>query len=224
MNSGIDSSLQELQSIRQLMERSSRFMGLSGLSGIGAGCFALLGAGLAFLYLEVGAIEPPYRVYASHPWGITLVQFFVLDSLLVLAGALSCGIYFTSRRSLQKGQPIWDALTKRLLLNLFIPLVAGGVFCIALLYHRLGSLIAPTTLVFYGLALLNASKYTLPDVRQLGLAELLLGLLALFLPGRGLLFWTIGFGLLHIFYGSYMYWKYEAPQATAPFTTNTRNR
>jgi len=70
-------------------------------------------------------------------------------------------------------------------------------------------LIAPVMLVFYGLALINASKYTLNDIRYLGYAETVIGLIACFFVDYGLLAWTIGFGALHIIYGLMMFYKYE---------------
>ena len=109
----------------------------------------------------------------------------------------------------KKEQKIWDALTRRLLINLMIPLITGGLFCLALFYHGYIALIAPATLIFYGLALINSSKYTFNDVRYLGISEIVLGMIALFMLGYGLEVWAIGFGLLHILYGSLMYFKYE---------------
>ena len=55
----------------------------------------------------------------------------------------------------------------------------------------------------------NASKYTLNDIRYLGLTEIFLGLVALVFLEYSLLFWAIGFGLVHIIYGIVMYYKYE---------------
>jgi hypothetical protein len=63
--------------------------------------------------------------------------------------------------------------------------------------------------VFYGLALVNASKYTLTDIRYLGITEIILGILNIFFLRRGLYFWALGFGVLHIIYGLVMWWKYE---------------
>jgi hypothetical protein len=100
-------------------------------------------------------------------------------------------------------------MAKLTIINLFIPLFVGGVFCMILLSHHLIYLIAPTTLLFYGLALFNAGKYTLKEVRYLGLTEMLLGLFASYYAGYGLLFWALGFGILHIIYGTVMYFKYE---------------
>jgi len=205
--------LETLSEIRSLMERSSRFISLSGLSGVVAGMAALLGAALVYVYLGVNPLdqERPYFVMAPeiHKWGMGYLTFFILDAAGVIVLALSFGIFFTTRKARRKGQKIWDALTRRLLLSLGIPLVTGGLFCLALLKYGWIGLVAPTTLIFYGLALINASKYTLHDVYYLGLCEIALGLLATFRMGFGLEAWVIGFGFLHIIYGVWMYNKYE---------------
>lgn len=205
--------LDTLQEIRSMMERSSRFISLSGLSGIGAGISALLGAVLVYIYLEAIPFKryPGYYMISAdyEKWGLGYKAFFLIVMASVLVLALFSGIYFTTRKAKRFQQRIWDALTRRLLINLFIPLVAGGLFCIALLYHHLIGLVAPATLLFYGLALINASKYTLNDIRFLGLSEIALGILGTFFLGYGLDLWAIGFGVLHIIYGAAMYFKYE---------------
>lgn len=207
-----EEQLAHLQEIRTMMERSSRFISLSGLSGVGAGVAALLGAGIAYAYLQTA----PGRGFAGEillregyaNWGMDYQYFFPLLAGIVLVLALASGIFFTSRKARREGMPIWDALTRRLLVALFLPLITGGIFCLALAYHGLIGLVAPATLVFYGLALLNASKYTLSDIRYLGLSEIALGLIGSFLIGYGLDLWALGFGLLHIVYGLAMYRKY----------------
>lgn len=204
-------SLDALKDIRTLMERSSRFISLSGLSGVSAGIFALLGAALAAWYLgRFGQEELSYEHFRDFErWGIKAGVFIALDAAFVLIFAILSAIYFTTRKAKKKGQPIWDALTRRLILSLAVPLLAGGVFILALLYHGIVGLVAPSTLVFYGLGLVNASKYTLDDVRQLGYVEIILGLITCFNVGYGLESWALGFGVLHIVYGAYMYYKYE---------------
>lgn len=205
--------IQQLNEIRNLMERSSRFISLSGLSGVSAGIIALIGAGIAFFYLDFDQryfdinryfAEMAYKRF-SQSW-----LFIFLDALLVLTAALAAGIYFTTRKARRKGLKVWDAVARRMLINLMIPLATGGIFCLILVYHRLIFLIAPATLIFYGLALLNASKYTFHEIRVLGISEILLGLMASWLVGYGLIFWAVGFGVLHIFYGLMMYYRYEA--------------
>lgn len=205
--------LEALEQIRSMMEKSSRFISLSGLSGIAAGFFALLGAGALYVYLGMYPFSSRYLYYnqarATEKWGLNLTEFLLADGIVVLILALAGGIFFTTRKARRNQQPVWDALSKRLLINLLIPLIAGGVFCLALLFHGSIAYIAPATLIFYGLALLNASKYTLNDIRYLGLCQIGLGLVGMFFLGNGLELWAFGFGVLHILYGSLMFHKYE---------------
>ena len=208
-------SLQDLREIRSMMERSSRFIGLSGLSGVAAGVCALIGATVAYIYMDARPFEynENYIYYIQaltlSKWGIHYLRFFVLDAFLTAFAACILGILFTTRRARQKGQRIWDASARRLVSSLAVPLCVGGLFCLALLWHGQLAFVAPATLVFYGLALVNGSKYTLNDVYYLGLVEIALGLMAMFMLRFGMEFWVIGFGFLHIFYGLIMYYKYE---------------
>lgn len=198
---------EDLSHIRQMMEKSSRFISLSGLSGVFAGITAVIGAIYVYFLFEKNGID--YFDGDRNVFGRELVGQLFWTGLIILAVAVSFGYFFTARNSKRKGLKIWDATTKRLLFNFAVPLITGGIFCLALLYHHLFVFIAPATLIFYGLALVNASKYTLTDVQYLGYFEIILGLLSMFFLGWGLVFWTIGFGLLHIIYGLMMYKKYE---------------
>jgi hypothetical protein len=196
--------LQALSDIRSMMERSSRCISLSGLSGVFSGVFALAGAFFANMKLVDFNDCQRYRGDVRD----TIVYLFT-DAVLVLVASLLAGTLLTIRNSKRKGIAVWDATARRLLVNLAIPLVTGGLFCLIMLYHGDIGLVAPATLIFYGLALINASKYTFNDIRYLGICEILLGLGASFYIGYGLLFWAIGFGVLHIVYGTVMYFKYE---------------
>lgn len=198
--------LQAITEIRSMMERSSRCISLSGLSGVFAGVFALIGAYLA--YLKLFSFGESYRLLEGESFADVIV-YLVLDAAFVLLASLTVGTLLTIRNSKRKGLKIWDNSAKRLVINLAIPLLAGGLFCMVLLYHSIVGLVAPATLIFYGLALVNASKYTFDDIRYLGLCEIVLGLAGSLFIGYGLLFWAIGFGVLHIVYGTVMYFKYE---------------
>jgi len=208
--------LEAISDIRKMMEKSSRFISLSGLSGIFAGVFALIGAATVFLYFSEYFYPRYYNmgVYLREDLihGDDLIKFttfLFIDGALILVLAIGSAIFFTTRRAKKNGQSIWDATVKRLLINIFIPLATGGIFCVALLLHKQIHLIAPATIVFYGLALLNASKYTLNEIKYLGISEIIIGLIASIFVGYGLIFWAISFGVLHIVYGSIMYFKYE---------------
>ena len=195
-------SLQELHHIKQMMERSSRFISLSGLSGISAGLFAIVGAWLAVkkieLYTQAGRID--YN---------TLVTQLIVIAATVLVAAFISAFIFTYLRSRRNGISIWGPTTNRLLVNLLIPLLAGAFFVWRIVQMDHIFLIAPVCLIFYGLALINASKYTLGEIRYLGFCELALGIINLWIPGYGLVFWAAGFGALHVVYGIIMWWKYE---------------
>jgi hypothetical protein len=199
--------LAELHEIRKIMDRSSRFISLSGLSGVAAGVSALLGAAVVKWYLVT------HNIVYNEILGLTLTReaiFFILSVAgIVFILALSSATYFTARNAKKNSHRVWDSKTERMLINLFIPLAVGGVFCLVLFYHNLLYLVAPVMLIFYGCALLNASKYTLSDIRYLGIMEIIVGLVASFFVGYGLLAWTLGFGVLHIVYGTLVYFKYE---------------
>ena len=204
--------IQQLNEIRNLMERSSRFISLSGLSGISAGIIALMGVAAAYFYLDFDMRYSDINRYFTDGYYSRFSDhwlFVVANALIVLVLAIFSGIYFSTRRARKKGLKVWDHTTRRVVINLFIPLATGGIFCLILIYHHLVFLVAPATLVFYGLALLNVSKYTVPEVRILGVSEILLGLIASLMVGYGLIFWAFGFGILHIFYGAMMYNRYE---------------
>lgn len=204
--------VEQIQEIKKMMQQSSRFISLSGLSGVFAGFFALAGAAAFYVYLHKNISYGYTGIARTMPFDATidLIRFCLIDAALVLVFSLLFGVFFTTRKAQNERQKIWNSITRHLLINLFIPLIAGGVFCLALLYYGLWALVAPATLIFYGLALLNASKYTLDEIKYLGLSEVALGLVGLFFLGYGLTLWAIGFGILHIVYGLIMYVKYEA--------------
>lgn len=204
--------LDALKDIRTMMEQSSRFISLSGLSGVIAGISAVAGVVAAYLFLGMTLMEPDYYRYVITEGGTfnaDVVNFFLFTGIAVLLVSLIAAGLLSARKAGKSGVQVWNATTKRMLMNLGIPLIAGGIYCLILLFHGLIALIAPATLLFYGLALLNASKYTLNDIRYLGVMQIVLGLLASFVIEYGLLFWVTGFGFLHIGYGIAMYIKYE---------------
>lgn len=214
--------LAQLTEIRAIMERSSRFLSLSGLSGVGAGVVALLGTAASHFYLqahypsEYGASGYQHLLASTAEERQAALPFLLLLAAAMVAAALLVAWFFTRRRRQQgPGQPLWNSLTRRLLVALALPLGAGGLFCLRLYLGGDAGLVVPGLLVFYGLALLNASKYTFDEIRWLGLTQLGLGLVATLLPGWGVVFFGLGIGLGHIGYGLRMYQRYEWPAGPA---------
>jgi hypothetical protein len=197
----------ELASIRNLMERSSKFISLSGLSGVLAGIYALIAAGLAYSIVYTGGS----RVYSTlnlHTDPVPLYNLVAIAALTLLLSVVT-GVILSVNKAKRKGQPIWGTTSRSLLFHTAIPLVTGGLLILIFLFRGYYGIVASTSLIFYGLSLVSASNFTFTDVRYLGLCEIILGLIAACLPGYGLLFWAIGFGVLHIVYGSMMYFKYD---------------
>lgn len=192
--------LKDISEIKNLMNRSSRFISLSGLSGIFAGIYAIIGALIAYLFLFPKSGE-----------FLTLhgLNFKLLLALLASVAILSIvtAYLLTTHKAKQNNEKIWDSTTRRLLINFLIPLVTGGIYIIIKLNSQHYGLSASLMLIFYGLALVNASKYTIGNVKYLGYAQIIIGLICAALPGYGLWFWLLGFGVFHIIYGSIMYLK-----------------
>ena len=188
--------LKDINEIKNLMNKSSRFISLSGVSGIMAGLYALIGAAVAYFY-----VLPEGEYVVLHSW-----NFRMLLALLIGIAILSVGtaLLLTTRKAKKQNAKIWDATTKRLLINFLIPLLTGGIYILIKLNSQHYGLTASLMLIFYGLALVNASKYTIGNVKYLGYLEIIAGLLCAAFPGYGFLFWVFGFGVLHILYGSLM--------------------
>jgi hypothetical protein len=197
--------LDDLHDIKHMMERSSRFISLSGISGILAGIFALIAAFFAYKTIYN---KQDYLGYQNVLLNRETIFTLLVIGSVTLVLSIGAGIFFTTKKARKENQKLWDRQTRRLLINLSIPLITGGILCLMLLFEGLIGLIAPLTLIFYGLALVNASKYTLSEIRSLGLIEILTGLLAILFIGYGLWFWSFGFGVLHIIYGIVMQRKY----------------
>ena len=217
-------SLQDLQHIKKMMERSSRFISLSGLSGISAGICALVGAWFANNVIErSGGPIGEGRIY-KRDYSIDTLQEFMGSKLfniaaITLIAALFFAFLFTYLRSKKNNVAIWGTTSRRLLTAVAIPMIAGGIYLLREIQVGNYGLIAPGCLIFYGLALVNGSKYTLDEVRYLGYGQIILGIINCWMMGYGVYFWATGFGLLHIVYGILMWYRYEKNTGNEQRTT-----
>jgi len=199
--------LKDLSTIRNIMEKRTKFISLSGLSGVLSGMYALIGAYLAYRVLNASD-ERAYR--SVQEFQLTpMIWKLLMIALVVLVASLTSGFLLSYRNAKTKGHQFWNPSAKSLMFSLAIPLMTGGIFVLIALYNQQVYLIAPACLIFYGLALFSGGNFTFSDVKSLGIVEIILGLVCLCYPGKGLIFWAIGFGVLHIVYGSIMYFKYE---------------
>lgn len=219
-----DNPLAALQDIKKMMQASSRVLSLSGWSGIWAGMVALLGSVYFYYIYHFGKSQISYTQEAFNgevrEYDISLIQQHSLDAaqqsqlvwtaVAVFVLAVLGGVFFTYRKNVKAGIQIgFNAIANKLLINLAIPMLAGGAFCLHFFMQESFYYLVPCSLVFYGLALINASKYTLTQIKYLGLFEIILGIIALFVMNYHIVIWAVGFGVLHIIYGILMWYKYD---------------
>ena len=194
--------LKDLSEIKELMNKSSRFISLSGLSGIMAGIYALIGATIAY-WLVTSSVRG-YLILDGKIFRLCLIILFFVALLSVLTG-----IILSTKKAKKHNTKIWDATSKRLVINFLIPLIAGGLYILIMLSNEKYGQTGALMLIFYGLALVNAAKYSIGDIRYLGYTEIILGLIAALIPGYGFWLWVLGFGIMHIVYGTWMHFKYD---------------
>ena len=199
--------LNDISEIKNMMNKSSRFISLSGLSGILAGIYSLVGAWFAYriIYFDNSTIGSYRSLIISYD---AVIKLFLIAAAVILLSIVT-GLILSVQKANKANEKLWNPTSKRLLINFLIPLVTGGFFIVFLIEKEILSIIAPLMLIFYGLACVNASKFTFGDVRYLGITMVVLGLLSTWFIGYGLLFWALGFGICHIIYGSLMYFKYD---------------
>lgn len=197
----------DLKHIRAMMERSNKMLSLSGLSGVFAGIFALVGAGLAYLRIQYFLSEN-YTYNGEN----SLISELIFIAIGVIVLSIVFGYILTQRKAKKSNQAIFTKRNFKIVIEFSIPLLAGGMACLAMIHYNIYAFIAPFTLIFYGLALLKVGERTFEEIKILGYSEIILGLISFFFIGYGLYIWAIGFGFLHIIYGSIMYFKYERKQ------------
>jgi hypothetical protein len=198
--------LEDIKEIKEIMNRSTRFISLSGLSGVSTGLIAL--AGLAAAYLMVFQ-KQNWLIEQAVSIDTTYIFYLLLIAVVTLGLSIGSAIFFTTQKAIKQNQNVWDQQSKRLLVNLAIPLVTGGLLCLLLLFKGFIGFLPALTLVFYGLALINASKYTWPELRNLGLFEIVLGLIAMQFIAYSLFIWALGFGVIQVIYGLIVQKKYK---------------
>jgi len=198
----MEKQLEDIKAIREMMEKSSKFLSLSGFSGILAGVTATVGAAFAWLYL----LRNPEATNFNRIQELTIL---LADAILVLSLSVSFALYFSWKKAKKNNMKLINKTTLKTIYNLGIPLLAGGIFSVICLWRGDVEIVASTTLIFYGLGLINASKYTFEEIHYLGITEVILGIGAAIFLSHGIIFWTIGFGICHIVYGAILYKKYD---------------
>lgn len=196
----------DIREIKRMMENSTKFLSLSGLSGVAAGSVALAGALAAWWRMQYFPPKPVLPYFYSN---MGYYSFYILTTIFVLVFAIGGALFFSYKKSKKQALPFWSPAAIKLITSLMIPLTVGGIFCLILLHHGFVGMVPPAMLVFYGLALLQSKQHSLPEIGSLGLIEIVLGLINLIWLGKGIYFWAMGFGIAHIVYGILMHFRYD---------------
>jgi len=198
-----DKASEELKVIRQLMERPIRYSTMSGVSAILAGCTAL--AGLAadwHFWIRYGPK--------------TAVRINILVWAGVFAVALAAVVVLTRLRERTRGMPAWSRVKTRILLTIGAPFIAAVGLTFAVVYQWYGgpfvaqaSLVPAIWMLFYGVALWQLGEYSPVEVRILGAAFILAGLIVgAFLQWQPYLALGATFGGFHLIYGAIVCVRY----------------
>ena len=200
--------IRDITEMRSLMERSSKFMSLSGLASIVAGIYALTGASIAYKFFD---IHPDQILNNStQPGSLSPgLQKIIPIAIIVLILAIGTAILLSRQKAAKRGEKFLSPAAMKLVKNMAVPLVTGGLLIIILIFKGMVGLLAPFTLIFYGLSLYNAGNLTYKEVKSLGLIDIALGLIGTYYWEHGFLLWILGFGVFHIIYGIYIHYRYE---------------
>jgi len=204
--------LEQLREIKSMMEKSSRFISLSGWSGVAAGTCALIGAVLAYPYVDLTERETIRGIYRRQGYESIMDYFFhpltYIAIFTFIAAAISAFI-FTYIKSQRQKINIWGKMTRKVAFHFLVPFITGSLFILYLTLRKDFIYVAPLSLIVYGISLFSVYKFTIHETLYLALALIVLGLSNLLFSGYSYIFWITGFGFCHIVYGVYMWYKYD---------------
>lgn len=172
---------ENLQYIRNLMESSSSFTGVSGKGYIVAGVSALIAAWIAG------------QQQTQESW------FLVWMLELLFAGSLT--FYFTLRKASSQGESLWSTTAKKVLFAFIPPMVVGAVLTLFFMRNNGINLLPGIWLSIYGAAVMTAGAYSVSIIPLMGAMFLVLGAGVLLFSLPGNLFLGLGMGGLHIAFG-----------------------
>lgn len=209
-----EEQLNNLQDIKNLMESSSRFTSLSGLSGVSAGIVAIIGSLVVSNSLGIGIFEKAQGIMdyttSSTPSGDgKTLQFLIITALAVFTFAAISALFFAGRKARSNDAKLMGSSGRKFIFNHSLFLLTGALFSVILINYGIYFLVVPVLLMFFGMGLISASKFSFNVIRNLGIAEIALGLTLAMMPVYALLFFVIGFGVMNIIFGLIVHFNYD---------------
>lgn len=177
-----DHAAENLQFIRQAMERGATFTAVPGKGGAAMGAVGIVAA-----------------VVASRQ---TTAEAWLLVWLVAAALALTMGVAAMRRKAARLGLTVTGAPARRFAISLAAPLVAGAAITWALWLQAMFTLMPPVWLLLYGTGVLTGGVFSVVAVRLLGVLFMALGMVALVTPPAwGNVWMGVGFGVLQLAFG-----------------------
>jgi hypothetical protein len=178
-----DRAMEDLRFIRQTMERGAAFTAVPGWGGVGMGISAVVAAAIAA--------------------GQATVEGWFLVWTLEAAFAVAIGAVAIHRKASRADLPVLSGAGRKFLLSFLPPALAGAVLTVALWQAGASSLLPGAWLVLYGAAVVTGGTFSVKIVPVMGVCFMVLGVVALLAtPAAGDLFMAVGFGGLHVIFGT----------------------
>jgi len=182
-------AMDNLQYIRETMERAASFTAVPGVGGIAIGCTALAAAAIAA------------RRHDLASWLVV----WLAEGLL----AWTIGFAGSALKSRRVHMPLLSGPGRKFLLGLAPPLVVGGLLTLALFQAGMGAPLPGIWLLLYGAGMLTGGAASVRVVPLMGACFMAVGAAALFLPPEwGNVMLAAGFGGIHIVFGTIITVKY----------------
>jgi hypothetical protein len=177
----------DLQFIRQTMERSASFTAVPGWGQVIVGVTAIIAA-----------------LAARHALNDRWVEIWLGEAALAVGITLVAMNLKATRRRL----PLTSGPGRKFAFNFLPPVAAGALLSIALLRAGEYALLPPTWLLLYGVAVVTGGAVSVRIVPVMGASFMALGAGALLFPSAANWWMAAGFGGLHIVYGIWIARQY----------------
>ena len=178
----------DLEYIRQTLERSASFTAVPGWGQVAVGVTAIPAAALA----------------SRFPLNARWLEIWVGEGVLAAAIALIA----MNRKAARRGLPLTSGPGRKFAFNFLPAIAAGGLLTIALGNAGNYALLPATWLLLYGVAVVTGGAVSVRIVPAMGACFMALGVVALLAPAAANAWMAAGFGGLHIVFGVWIAREY----------------
>jgi len=184
-----DRAIDNLEFIRETMERSTHFTAVPGYGGILMGVTAAVATYIA----------------AQQPTQIAWLRVWLTEAVL----AFAIGLLAMWQKSRIDGQSLVSVPAKKFALGFAPPMIVGVAVVLGLWKNEYYYAIPPVCMLCYGAAVVCGGAFSVRVVPVMGWCFMAFGSAAFLLPATyGNLMMAVSFGLLHIVFGAVIARRY----------------